>query len=270
MSLAHSFPRLQRRLPIPAVANAEKACSPDLPDIAELASTTPDLSTLLAAVQAMNRTDVLSTPGPIDVFAPTNDAFAALLSDFGITAEQLLTETDLVTRVLQLHVVTDGAVCSGDLSGTVPTALAGEGLDVTGDTVTAGGSSATIIGAVNAGNGVVYLIDNVLLPIPDPEQANATASADGQLSCPPEGFDSVPADSFNIQAYISKPWFIQEQMPLAYQTEDQLYCVRAAYKQIEEDLFEVYNYANVRIELVRQALDDLALTLAHYDARSPE
>jgi hypothetical protein len=98
---------------ISAMANAEKACSPDLPDIAELASTTPDLSTLLAAVQAMNLTDVLSTPGPIDVFAPTNDAFAALLSDFGITAEQLLAETDLVTRVLQLHVVTDGAVCSG-------------------------------------------------------------------------------------------------------------------------------------------------------------
>ena len=258
--------------PTTAVAvAAEKACSPDLPDIVELASTTPDLSTLLAAVQAVNLTDFLSSPGPIDVFAPTNDAFAALLSTQGITAEQLLAETDLVTRVLQLHVtVPDGVVCSGDLNGTVPTALAGESLDVTGDTVTAGGSSATIIGAVNAGNGVVYLIDNVLLPTPDPEQANATASADGQLSCPPEGFDSVPADSFNIQAYISKPWFIQEQMPLAYQTEDQLYCVRAAYKQIEEDLFEVYNYANVRIELVRQALDDLALTLAHYDARSPE
>jgi len=205
------------------------------------------------------------------VFAPTNDAFAALLSTQGITAEQLLAETDLVTRVLQLHVtVPDGVVCSGDLNGTVPTALTGESLDVTGDTVTAGGSSATIVGAVNAGNGVVYLIDNVLLPTPDPEQANAAASADGQRSCPLEGFDSVPADSFNIQAYISKPWFIQEQMPLAYQTEDQLYCVRAAYKQIEEDLFEVYNYANVRIELVRQALDDLALMLAHSDARSPE
>ena len=158
------------------MANAEKACSPDLPDIAELASTTPDLSTLLAAVQAMNLTDVLSTPGPIDVFAPTNDAFAALLSDFGITAEQLLAETDLVTRVLQLHVVTDGggAGCSGDLSGTVPTALAGESLDVTGDTVTAGGSAATIVESVDAGNGVVYLIDAVLLPTPD----NAAPSAE--------------------------------------------------------------------------------------------
>jgi len=151
--------------------------------ISELASTTPDLSTLLAAVQAMNLTDVLSTPGPIDVFAPTNAAFAALLGDFGITAEQLLAETDLVTRVLQLHVVTDGAVCSGDLSGTVPTALAGESLDVTGDTVTSGGSSATIVGAVDAGNGVVYLIDSVLLPTPD------NAAPSGELPSAAEVFD---------------------------------------------------------------------------------
>ena len=49
----------------------------------------------------------------------------------------------------------------------MPTALVGESLDVTGDTVTAGGSMATIIGAVDAGNGVVYLIDSVLLPTPD-------------------------------------------------------------------------------------------------------
>ena len=172
------------------MANAEKACSPDLPDIAELASTTPDLSTLLAAVQAMNLTDVLSTPGPIDVFAPTNDAFAALLSDFGITAEQLLAETDLVTRVLQLHVVTDGggAVCSGDLTGTVPAALAGESLDVTGDTVTSGGSSATIVGAVDAGNGVVYLIDSVLLPTPD------GAAPSGELPSAEEVFASLDGD----------------------------------------------------------------------------
>ena len=49
----------------------------------------------------------------------------------------------------------------------MPTALVGESLDVTGDTVTAGGSSATIVGAVDAGNGMVYLIDSVLLPTPD-------------------------------------------------------------------------------------------------------
>ena len=155
----------------PAAVAAEKACSPDLPTIGELAATTPDLSTLLAAVQAVNLTDVLSLPGPVDVFAPTNDAFAALLSSFDITAEQLLAETDLVTRVLQLHVVTDGAVCAGDLSGTVPTALAGERLAVADGVVTAGGSSANVVGAVAAGNGVVYLIDAVLLPTPTVDSA---------------------------------------------------------------------------------------------------
>ena len=148
--------------------------------ISELAFSDPDFSILLAALQAVNLTDVLSSAGPLDVFAPTNDAFQALLSSQGITAEQLLAETDLVTRVLQLHVVTDGAVCEGDLSGTVPTALAGESLDVSGDTVTAGGSAANIVGSVNAGNGVVYLIDAVLLPTPDVASSSPSPAGEGQ------------------------------------------------------------------------------------------
>ncbi len=158
-----------------AGAAAEKACSPDLPTIGELAATTPDLSTLVAAAQAVNLTDVLSLPGPVDVFAPTNEAFADLMSSLGITADTLLAETELVTRVLQLHVVTDGAVCSGDLGGSVATTLAGEGLTVSGGVVTAGGSSANVIGAVDAGNGVVYLIDAVLLPTPSAGGAGASS-----------------------------------------------------------------------------------------------
>ncbi|MCP4744004.1 MAG: hypothetical protein GY871_17505, partial [Actinomycetales bacterium] len=76
-----------------AVARAEKACAPDLPTIGELAGSTPELSTLVAAVKAANLTDVLSLPGPIDVFAPTNDAFDALLASLNISAETLLAET---------------------------------------------------------------------------------------------------------------------------------------------------------------------------------
>ena len=141
----------------PAVARAEKACAPDLPTIGELASSTPDLSTLVAAVKAANLTDVLSLPGPIDVFAPTNDAFGALL-----------------TNVLQYHVVVDGAVCDGDLSGAVETAQ-GDALTVDGSTVTdANGNAANIVGAINAGNGVVYVIDSVLLP---PANDSPAASA---------------------------------------------------------------------------------------------
>ena len=118
----------------------------------------------MAAVTAANLTDVLSLPGPIDVFAPTNDAFAALLATLGVSAEQLLAETALLTNVLQYHVVVEGALCEGDLSGAVQTAQGGA-LTVDGSTVTdANGGVANILSAINAGNGVVYLIDAVLLP----------------------------------------------------------------------------------------------------------
>lgn len=144
--------------------------------IGEVAVGTPDLSTLVAAVQAVGLTDVLSNPGPIDVFAPNNAAFAALLESLGASPAQLLEQTELVTRVLKLHVVTDGAVCDGDLSGTVPTALAGESLTVDGDRVCSGDSCANIIGAVTAGNGVVYVIDSVLLPTADAAPAPAPSA----------------------------------------------------------------------------------------------
>jgi lipocalin len=62
--------------------------------------------------------------------------------------------------------------------------------------------------------------------------------------CPPPGFNSVPMEDFDFQAYIAKPWYIQEQIPVLYQRQNQLYCVRAAYKQLDNDLVQVYNYAN--------------------------
>jgi hypothetical protein len=166
--------------------------------ISELASTIPDLSILLRAFNAVNLTDVLSSAGPLDVFAPTDEAFRTMLNEkgsLGISVEQLLAEPGLVTRVLQLHVVTDGAVCEGDLSGTVPSTLAGESLDVSGDTVTAGGSAANIVGSVNAGNGVVYLIDAVLLPTPDVAAvASSSPSPSGEGQSAESLFNEIDAD----------------------------------------------------------------------------
>jgi uncharacterized surface protein with fasciclin (FAS1) repeats len=160
----------------PAVASAQgPACSADIPTIGELAGSAPELSTLVAAVKAANLTDVLSLPGPIDVFAPTNDAFGALLASLNISAETLLAETALLTNVLQYHVVVDGAVCDGDLSGAVET-VQGDALTVDGSTVTdANGYAANIVGAINAGNGVVYVIDAVLLPEPSVVGAGASS-----------------------------------------------------------------------------------------------
>ncbi len=157
------------------MASAQRACIPDGPTIGQVAGNAPELSTLVAAVQAANLTDVLSGPGPIDVFAPTDAAFAKMLTAFGVTAEALLAQTAFVANVLQYHVVVDGAVCEGDLSGAVQTALAGTSLMVDGSTVTdANGNAAEILGAIDVGNGVVYVIDTVLLP---PADGAAAASA---------------------------------------------------------------------------------------------
>jgi uncharacterized surface protein with fasciclin (FAS1) repeats len=176
----------------PAVARAEKACAPDLPTIGELAGSAPDLSTLVAAVKAANLTDVLSLPGPIDVFAPTNDAFGALLASLNISAETLLAETALLTNVLQYHVVVDGAVCDGDLSGAVET-VQGDALTVDGSTVTdANGNAANIVGAINAGNGVVYVIDLVLLPPADDSTAASAPVAEGASA--QDVFNALDAD----------------------------------------------------------------------------
>ncbi|CAD7699706.1 unnamed protein product [Ostreobium quekettii] len=70
-------------------------------------------------------------------------------------------------------------------------------------------------------------------------------SRDG-FECPPPGFDSVKG--LDLRKYVSAPWYVQEQMPVAYQSVEDLYCVRARYVlQDEDDLTKgitVYNYAN--------------------------
>lgn len=71
-------------------------------------------------------------------------------------------------------------------------------------------------------------------------------NASAPTVCPPPGFDSVKP--FDLKRYISAPWYIQKQIPVVYQTINQLYCVRAEYKPIDPtDLnkgVEVLNYAN--------------------------
>ena len=179
-----------------AVARAEKACAPDIPTIVELAGSAPELSALVAMVQAGedNLTDVLSLEGPVALFAPTNDAFGAVANTLsGITAEKLLFQKAPLMNVLKYHVVLDGAVCDGDLSGAVETALTGASLTVSGSTVTdANGRAANIVGAINAGNGVVYVIDSVLLPPADDSTAASAPVAEGASA--QDVFNALDAD----------------------------------------------------------------------------
>jgi uncharacterized surface protein with fasciclin (FAS1) repeats len=136
-------------------------------DIVDTAAEAGSFSTLLAAAEAAGLVGALKGEGPLTVFAPTDDAFAALPEG---TVETLLKpeNKDMLAGILKLHVIS-GKVKSGDLAGTTTEAetlngtLSIDGTD--GVTITAPGSTATVVTAdVGASNGVIHVIDTVLLP----------------------------------------------------------------------------------------------------------
>jgi transforming growth factor-beta-induced protein len=140
--------------------------------IADVVAGNDDFSTLLAAVEAAGLTEALADPeATLTVFAPTNAAFEAALADLGLTAEELLADTETLTSILTYHVL-DEAVTSQDLadagSEEIPVeTLSGEELVVVvGDSgVTFQGQTAMVTTAdVDASNGVIHIIDGVLLP----------------------------------------------------------------------------------------------------------
>jgi transforming growth factor-beta-induced protein len=144
--------------------------------VADIAASNDDFSTLLAAVEAAGLTDALGDPNAtLTVFAPTNAAFEAALAELGMTADELLSNTDLLTGILTYHVLGD-IVTSGDIAaaGTeeIPVeTLSGEELIViVGDAgnVTFKDQAASVTTAdVEASNGVIHIIDGVLLPPSD-------------------------------------------------------------------------------------------------------
>jgi len=132
-------------------------------DIVALAKKTPDLSTLVAAVTAGDLATTLQGKGPFTVFAPTNQAF----SDIQSTVDTLLkpaNKADL-QKVLTYHVV-PGTYTAADLKdGQELTTVQGEKLTVSVKGSTVKVNDATVEKAdVNASNGVVHVINKVLVP----------------------------------------------------------------------------------------------------------
>ncbi|WP_158860941.1 fasciclin domain-containing protein [Lunatibacter salilacus] len=151
------------------------ACSDDDPtpepeedpkNIVELASDTPNLSILVQAVTAAGLVNDLSAPGPFTVLAPTNQAFQALLDSNPAWNELSDIDTDVLRQVLLYHVVS-GSVPSSSLSANQEVTMQnGELLTVTqvGSTVTFNDTADVITADVEASNGIVHIIDAVLLP----------------------------------------------------------------------------------------------------------
>ena len=132
-------------------------------DIVDTAVEAGSFTTLVAAVQAAGLVDTLKGEGPFTVFAPTDEAFAALPAG---TVEDLLKpeNIDKLTAILTYHVV-PGKVMSGDLTNGMEAATV-QGGNVT--IMTEGGvkvNAANVVTAdIETSNGVIHVIDSVIMP----------------------------------------------------------------------------------------------------------
>lgn len=132
-------------------------------DIVEVATEAGSFTTLLAAVEAAGLVETLQGEGPYTVFAPTDDAFAALPEG---TLEALLADPEALASILLYHVV-PGAVTSDQVVGlTEATSVEGSpiAISVADGVVTLNGTADVVTADVAASNGVIHVIDAVILP----------------------------------------------------------------------------------------------------------
>lgn len=135
--------------------------------IADIAIATPDLSSLVAILRLTGLSDILDAAAndnaEITVFAPTNDAFAAVLTALGVSSIEEIPEAVLLD-IVKYHIVGSVALSTDLASQDYPTLLEGESVTVDlSNGVTVDGAN-VIIADVEASNGVVHVVDAVLLP----------------------------------------------------------------------------------------------------------
>ncbi len=122
------------------------------------------VAAVLAADPAVLRT--LSGKGQFTVFAPTDDAFVALLGELGVTADQLLADQELLTEVLLYHVARGNRNSNAVLGSSRIRTMQGGFLFQDGGVLTDanGRTSNIILTDIKASNGVIHVIDTVVLP----------------------------------------------------------------------------------------------------------
>ena len=131
-----------------------------MPDIVDIAVGNDNFKTLVAAVQAADLVDVLKSEGPFTVFAPTDDAFAKLPEG---TITTLVQNPPQLARILKYHVVA-GKLMKADLAG-VDSVDSVEGSPISIDCSDnfEVKNSTVIMEDIEADNGVIHVIDNVIL-----------------------------------------------------------------------------------------------------------
>ena len=135
--------------------------------IAEIAAANPDLSILTAALKAAGLDTMMMDAGTYTVFAPTDEAFAALLTKLKVTKEELLANKDLLKTVLPYHVVPMVVKAADIPYGQEIKTVNGQSFTISDANVItdASGDTANIVKPdIMATNGVIHVIDTVLLP----------------------------------------------------------------------------------------------------------
>ncbi|ADT68607.1 fasciclin [Pseudoalteromonas sp. S3260] len=133
-------------------------------DIVDVAAANGSFSTLVAAVKAAGLVDTLKGDGPFTVFAPTDEAFAKLPAG---TVENLLKSEnkDKLTAILTYHVVSGKVMAADVVKLDSATTVQGQSVNVTTNDGSVMINNANVVMAdVKASNGVIHVIDTVLLP----------------------------------------------------------------------------------------------------------
>lgn len=136
-------------------------------DIVDTAVSAGSFGVLVDAVKAAGLVETLKGAGPFTVFAPTDDAFANALSTLGITKEELFADKEKLAKILTYHVVS-GKTLAADvvgLDGQDVATVAGPTIKITVDGGKVMVNDANVTQTdITTSNGVIHVIDKVLLP----------------------------------------------------------------------------------------------------------
>ena len=145
-------------------------------DIVDTAAGAGSFTTLLAAVEAAGLTDTLRSDGPFTVFAPTDAAFAALPEG---TVDALLNDIPTLTDILLYHVVPAAVPASDVVNASLVETVQGSDVKVTVDGDVFVNSATVTATDIEATNGIIHVIDQVILP---PESIAAIAAGNPDFS----------------------------------------------------------------------------------------
>jgi transforming growth factor-beta-induced protein len=137
-------------------------------NIVDVAQEAGSFSILLEAAQKAGLANFLATEDDLTVFAPTDAAFTALLSDLGVSSLDDIPAADLA-QILSYHVIGSEVRSTDLITGYVPTLASFSGNNISmyvmvGDDVTINGSTSVTTADVQADNGVIHVVDKVILP----------------------------------------------------------------------------------------------------------